>query len=70
VEPIVIHSQSPPPPQVVEHSREFVPIEMPSKRLTALQKAMNEYVQRNPGARATIETIEAYADQFQSGDKP
>jgi len=60
-------------PQVIvkqaKRDREFVEIDTGSKRLQALQKAMDEYVSRNPGARATIETLEAFADQFESGDK-
>jgi hypothetical protein len=66
---IVIHDQSPPPPQLVERDRQFVEIQVPTDRLGALEWAMDEYVKRNPGARPTIETIEAYAKQFQSATK-
>jgi hypothetical protein len=64
---IVIHDQSPPPPQVIERERQFVEVQVPTDRLGALEWAMDEYVKRNPGARPTVETIEAYAKQFQSG---
>ena len=43
---------------------------MPTDRQTAIEWAMDEYVKRNPGARPTVETIEAYAAQYQSGMKP
>lgn len=68
--PVVVHSESPPPPQVVERERQFVEVQVPSDRLIALQWAMDEYVKRNPGARPTVETIEAFAAQYQSGMKP
>ena len=67
---VVVHSQSPPPPQVVERDRQFVEVQVPSNRLTAIEWAMDEYVKRNPGARPTVETIEAFAAQYQSGMKP
>jgi len=66
-EPIVVHSESEPLPQVKQRYREFVPYEKPNGQLTALQWACDRYVQRHPGARATVEAIEAYADQYYSG---
>ncbi len=66
---IVIHDQSPPPPQVVERQRQFVEVQVPTNRLGAIEWAMDEYVKRNPGARPTIETIEAYAQQFQAATR-
>jgi hypothetical protein len=71
VRAIVLHDQSPPPPQIVERERQFVEVQVPTDRLGALEWAIDEYVKRNPGARPTVETIEAYAKQFQSaGRKP
>jgi len=67
---VVVHSESPPPPQVVERERAFVEVQVPTDRQTAIEWAMDEYVKRNPGARPTVETIEAYAAQYQSGMKP
>lgn len=66
---IVIRDQAPPPPQVIERERQFVEVQVPTDRLGALEWAMDEYVKRNPGARPTVETIEAYAKQFQSATK-
>jgi hypothetical protein len=43
--------------------REFVPYEKPNGQLSALEWAMDELVRRNPGARETVETIEAFARQ-------
>jgi hypothetical protein len=63
---IVIRDQAPPPAQVIERERQFVEVQVPTDRLGALEWAMDEYVKRNPGARPTVETIEAYAKQFQS----
>jgi len=68
--PVVIHDQAPPPPQTVRRSREFVAYERPNGRLAALQWAHDEYVRRHPGARAIIETIEAYAAQYEAGQAP
>jgi hypothetical protein len=58
---------SPPLPQIVRTERQFVPYETPSAELQALKLAMDEYVKLHPGARATVETIEAYARQIHSG---
>lgn len=66
---IVIRDQAPPPAQVIERERQFVEVQVPTDRLGALEWAMDEYVKRNPGARPTVETIEAYAKQFQSAVK-
>jgi hypothetical protein len=66
-QPVVIHEQSPPPPQVTTRERTFVPVEMPSPRLKALEWAMDEYVRKYPGARPVIEAIESFAEQFNSG---
>jgi hypothetical protein len=49
--------------------REFVEVQIPTQRLAALEQAMDEYVRRNPGARPTVETIEAYAKQYESASK-
>lgn len=66
---IVLHDQSAPLPQVVERERQFVEVQVPTDRQGALEWAMDEYVKRNPGARPTVETIEAYAKQFQSATR-
>ena len=66
---IVIREDAPPAPPIVRRNRAFIEVEVPEARLRALQLAMDEYVRRHPGARATIETIEAFADQFESGFK-
>ncbi len=68
-EPAVVRLDTPPPPQTVRRDREFVPYEAPNGRRKALEWAHDEYVKKYPGARATIETIEAYADQYESGMK-
>jgi len=65
--PVVIHDDQKPAPQVVVRDREFVEVQVPADRLKALEMAMDEYVRRYPAARSMIETIEGYADQFQSG---
>lgn len=52
-----------------KRNREFVEVDRPSKRLKALERAMDEFCRRNPGAVPTIQTIEAYADQYESGDR-
>jgi hypothetical protein len=60
------------PPTFVElppREREFVEVQIPTQRLAALEQAMDEYVRRNPGARPTVETIEAYAKQYESAGK-
>ena len=44
-----------------------MPYETPNGRRTALEWAHDEYVRRHPGARSIIETIEVYADQYESG---
>ncbi len=67
--PIVVRQQSPPPPQVVERERSFIEVQVPTHRLAAIEWAMDELVRRAPGARPTIETIEAYAAQYASGLK-
>jgi S1-C subfamily serine protease len=69
VQRVVLHDQSPPLPQLIERNREFVEVQVPTARQSAIEWAMDEYVKRNPGARPTIETIEAYANQFQSAVK-
>lgn len=66
---IVVRDETPPPPQTVKRTREFVEVEKPSRRLESLQKAMDLYVQKYPGGRSFVETIEAYADQIESGAK-
>ncbi len=66
-EPIVVHHDTRPPPQTVRRDREFVSYETPNGRRIALEWAHDEYVRRHPGARPIIETIEAYADQYESG---
>jgi alkanesulfonate monooxygenase SsuD/methylene tetrahydromethanopterin reductase-like flavin-dependent oxidoreductase (luciferase family) len=65
--PVVIRDDPKPATPTVVRSREFVEVEVPQRRLKALQMAHDEYVRRYPGARTTIETIENYADQFESG---
>jgi len=67
--PAVIRDEALPPPQIVRRNREFVSYQVPDRRLKALEWAHDEYVRRYPGARPVIETIEAYADQYESGMK-
>ena len=67
--PTVIRDESPPPPQIVRRNREFVSYQVPDRRLKAVEWAHDEYVRRFPGARPVVETIEAYADQYESGMK-
>ena len=61
-----------PPPQIVKRQREFVSYRVPSRQLKAIEWAHDEYVRRHPGARAVVETLESYADQYLSGhpDQP
>ena len=59
--------ETPPPPQVVERGQQFVPYQVQSARLDALERAMAEYVRKYPSAAGIFETIDTYADQFQSG---
>ena len=66
-EPIVVHHDTRPPPQTVRRDREFVPYEAPNGRRKALEWAHDEYVKKYPGARSIIDTIEAYAAQYESG---
>jgi len=66
---IILHTESPPLPQVVERNREFVQVRVPTQRLEALQWAMDEIARRNPGMQGTVEMIESYASQYQSGLK-
>jgi hypothetical protein len=66
--PTVIRDESP-PPQIVRRNREFVSYQVPDRRLKAVEWAHDEYVRRFPGARPVVETIEAYADQYESGMK-
>ena len=61
--------ETPPPPQVVERSQQFVPYQANSARLDALERAMAEYVRKYPSAAGVFETINVYANQFQSGEK-
>ena len=61
--------ETPPPPQVVERSQQFVPYQAQSARLDALERAMAEYVRKYPTAAGVFETINVYANQFQSGEK-
>ncbi len=56
-----------PLPQIVRRQREFVGYRVPSRALTALEWAHDEYVRRHPGARSAVETIESYATQYLSG---
>jgi hypothetical protein len=62
-------SHRPSPQAAAPRQREFVELRVPTQRLAALEQAMDEYVRRNPGARPTIETIEAYAKQYESSGK-
>lgn len=66
-QPVIVHDQAPAAPQIVRRDREFVTVQTTPRRLTALEKALDYYVQRNPGSRSTIETIESYASQLESG---
>ncbi|MCE9547277.1 MAG: serine protease [Planctomycetia bacterium] len=61
--------ETPPPPQVVERSQQFVPYQAQSARLDAIERAMAEYVRKYPSAAGVFETINVYANQFQSGEK-
>jgi hypothetical protein len=63
--PVVV--ENPPPPQNVVHQRTFVPYQEPNGQLAALLWAQDQYVQRNPGARETIEAIRQFAEQYRSG---
>jgi len=63
--PVVV--ETPPPPQNVVHERTFVPYQEPNGQLAALLWAQDQYVQRNPGARETIEAIRQFAEQYRSG---
>lgn len=65
--PVILHADSPPPPPIVKRSREFVEVEVPHRRLKALQIAMDEFGRKYPGCRSTVETIESWADQIESG---
>jgi hypothetical protein len=61
--------ETPPPPQVVERTQQFVPYQAQSARLDALERAIAEYVRKYPSAAGIFETVNAYASQFQSGEK-
>jgi|GEM_PF-1425322 len=63
--PVVV--ETPPPPQNVVHERTYVPYQEPNEQLVALLWAQDQYVQRNPGARETIEAIRQFAEQYRSG---
>ena len=67
--PVIVRQESPPPPQQVLRERTFVPYATADPQLKALLWAQEELVRRNPGARTTIDMIEAFADQYQSGMK-
>lgn len=60
--------ETPPPPQVIERSQQFVPYQAENARLEALERAMAEYVRKYPSAAGVFETVNNYANQFQSGD--
>lgn len=64
--PQTVVLDTPPPPQRVERRQTFVPYESPSKRLAAIDQAQAEYVRKYPQAASIFETIEVYADQFES----
>ena len=64
--PVVVREDPRPQQPLVRRNREFVEVEVPERRLKALQMAHDEYVKRHPAARAVIETLEAFADQFES----
>lgn len=66
-DPIVVRQESPPLPQQVVRERTFVPYQAPNLKLEALRWAQEEYVRRYPAARSMIETIENYAQQYESG---
>lgn len=68
-EPIIVRKEARPPPQIVERDREFVEVQVAPVELRALQWGLDELVRRNPGARAFVETVEAYAAQYASGAK-
>ena len=65
---MVCESPKPPPP-IIRREREFVEVEVPSKRLKAIERAMDEYGRRYPSARSVVETIESYADQYEAAEK-
>lgn len=48
--------------------REYVPIEVETRRLRAVERALKEFARRHPESVGAIDTIEAYARQFESGD--
>ncbi len=57
------------PKQVIERRSVTVPVEVPSRRLQAIHQGMEEFVRRYPAQREFVESINAFADQYESGLK-
>jgi len=65
--PVIVRQDTPPPPQQVVRETNYVNVEVPTKRQRAIEMAMEEYVRKYPGGRATVEVIESFARQIESG---
>ena len=68
-DPVMVRQENPPPPPQIVRERTFVPYQAPSLALEALRWAQEEYVRRYPAARSMIETIDSYAQQYESGQR-
>ncbi len=65
--PIVIETQSPPPPQRVQKETNYVQVPVDSPELQGMQMALDYLVKKNPGATPFVESVKSYAKQFVSG---
>src|SRR5581483_4001760 len=59
----------PPPAQVVREKHSYIGYQAPCKKCAAHLQAVDEMVRRQPGVAGTIETLNAFTDQYLSGMK-
>lgn len=65
--PIVVQTQTKPPPQQVVRDTQYVNIVRDSPELQGLNMGIDEYVKRNPQMQPAAEAIRGFAKQFTSG---
>jgi hypothetical protein len=63
----VIIREAKPLPQVTVREQEIVQVEVPTKRLRAIEMAMAEFARKYPGSSSTVQTLNDMARQYESG---